>query len=319
MLAPSLQHDGPEGESPCRVRVVGYLHGAAAQRVLRNSSVQPSGLPSVGECGNPLLAGCERGCCLRVWSCSSHRESRCKACSARYRRRVHRVADAGLSAGAGRGRNLYLLTLTAPSQGPHQRFVPGVRGDHGECDCWAADLARWNGSQSQSWNRLRTWLTREYPGLVYFRAVEVQDRGALHLHVLLVAPVVVDVRAVQLAALAAGFGCVIDLEPLAPGSQKAARYVSKYVTKACDTRESVPWYDERINRSTGEILERTDAAYRTWSSSQSWGLTMRECVDAARRAVNLQQTSLHRLGDGEGPVPDGPEGSGAGPEPPPPL
>lgn len=288
-----------EQQHACRMRVVSYLHGYAAQRLLRRSSVQPSGLSGLGGCGNPLLACCDGCGALRVWACASHRESRCKPCSARYRRRVFRVADAGLSAGARRGRRLYLLTLTAPSQGPHRRWVPGEKGVHGDCDCWVEDLAAWNGSQAKCWNRLRTWLTREYPSLRYFRAVEVQDRGALHLHVLLVLDESVSIQAVQAAALASGFGCVIDLEPLTPGSPKAARYVSKYVTKACDTRESVPWYDERLDRWTGEILERTEAAYRTWSSSQSWDLTMRECVAAARRAVNLRELETRCLGEGE--------------------
>jgi hypothetical protein len=152
-------------------------------------------------------------------------------------------------------------------------------------------LARWNADHSGAWNRLRLALSRM--GVAsYFRGVEVQDgssradrrgRGALHDHVLLVVPagVSLGVEAVWRAALAAGYGCVLDLQPL-ESRQKAARYVSKYVTKAADRRELVPWFRERVDVATGEITEQTRATYRTWSKSREWACSMAEVVEAAR-------------------------------------
>jgi len=301
--------DSVEQVHACRLRVVGYLHGAGAQRVLRRAAVRPEVLPSVNSCANPLLTRCECGE-LGVRSCAGHRESRCPSCAARYRRRVFRVADHGLH--RGRHRRQYLLTFTAPSTRPHGRWVPGVRGKHGDCGCQVEDLARWNARQSECWNRLRTALRREHPSLVYLRAVEVQKRGALHLHVLVLVDVDLDPVHVQSLAMAAGFGCTLDVAPLEPGTSKAARYVAKYVTKACDQRESVPWHRERIDYDTGEVTEQTDATYRTWSSSRTWGITMAEVVAASRRAA---ERAAARRAECER-SPDGPQAGGEDRPPP---
>jgi hypothetical protein len=125
---------------------------------------------------------------------------------------------------------------------------------------------------------------REY-GFDYLRAVEVQDRGALHLHLICHADEPMDPLTVQRLALAAGFGCVMDLAPITPGSRKHAYYVSKYVTKACDQRGQVPWARDRVDTYTGEIYNDPRPTFRTWSSSRGWGLTMAALkADAARLA-----------------------------------
>lgn len=308
--------------------MVSYLHGAAAVRRLRAESMQQGVSRLSGDCANPLLFGCGECGHLEVWACRNHRESRCPPCAARYRRRVQRIADYGLTAGAARGWHLYLLTVTAPSQGPHRRWIPGVRGDHGQCECWVEDLASWNASQSKFWNRLRTRLVRLDPSLKYLRAVEVQDgkrggegRGALHLHVPIVCRKPLDEREVQNAAMAAGFGCVMVLDRLDPGSRKAARYVSKYVGKATDSRAIVPWHRERVDRTTGEITVDRRPTFRTWSSSRSWGLTMRECVEASRRAVqrHQRQQQQQQEGCGQAAGASGPEVAAGGQPPPPPT
>jgi hypothetical protein len=145
-------------------------------------------------------------------------------------------------------------------------------------------LADWNPTAGQRWNHLRTLINRR--GRVEFmRVVEVQQRGALHLHVMVWSPVPLDVLAIQRDALAAGFGCVLDLVPL--DAQRHAYYVAKYVTKACDSRDEVPWRTDVLDESTGEIRPmHTDASYRAWSASREWGLTMRVIREALRaRAI----------------------------------
>lgn len=294
----------PDGADTCqhRLRVVGYLRGPRAFRALSQRSLRPRDLPGVQGCEAPLLAACEDCDEVRVWLCSNHRESRCKPCASRYRRRVFRVADEGMLRALylhqGARRFAYLWTLSAPSTGPHQRFIPGRRGRHGWCSCEITDLATWNARQGSAWNRLRTSLRDQIPEAAYFRAVEVQDgkrggtgRGALHLHVLLVVDQVLNVDQLHALALAAGFGCVMDLELLPAGSTKAARYVSKYVSKACDSRTDVPW---AAVTDDGEPL-RTDpfrATYRTWSQSRNWPCRMAEVVDASRLAVNRSQAAM---------------------------
>jgi hypothetical protein len=80
---------------------------------------------------------------------------------------------------------------------------------------------------------------------------------------------------VRRLAIRAGFGHSVDLAACEPGSRKAAYYVSKYVTKATDCRESVPWAADLVDLHTGEVTRGVVAGrYRTWSMSREWGDTM---------------------------------------------
>jgi hypothetical protein len=167
--------------------------------------------------------------------------------------------------------------------------VPGRPGGGAACACHLENapdgLATWNASASAAWNRLRTALARS-TDLDFFRAVEVQRRGALHLHVIVWSRDPLDVGVVQALALAAGFGCVIDLQPLRP---EHARYVAKYATKGSDGRDSVPWARvvQVLDEDTGELLDlvNPDPTFRTWSASRGWGLTMRAIREALRAKV----------------------------------
>jgi len=115
------------------------------------------------------------------------------------------------------------------------------------------------------------------------RGVEVQVRGALHDHALLWSPTPLSLTAVRRRAIAAGFGHSVDLAPLVPGSRKAAYYVSKYITKATDSREQVPWAADVVDRNTGEVTRGlVPARYRTWSCSRGWGDRMADAVAQAR-------------------------------------
>lgn len=257
------------------------------------------------ECEKPLHVQCRRCRAETTWQCQNHRESRCKPCANRYRRRLTRIADAGMRKRDGRGQ-MGMLTLTAPSDGEHLRWVPGGRATT-PCGCdqrLAEGLGAWNVSASARWNVLRTALRREYPELVFLRAVEVQKRGALHLHVIVWVPGGWHLGMVQRLALRAGFGCVIDWAPCEPGSRRAAYYVAKYVTKATDQRDECPWEVDEVDRETGELQRRqVPARYRTWSASREWGLTMRQIREVCRQAAE-RQTAVARATAGSGPAPD---------------
>jgi hypothetical protein len=246
--------------------------------------------------------------------CQNHRESRCKPCSGRYRRRVRRVAEAGTRRPTG---YLYLLTLTPPGTRRHCKRGNGCewkrRGQDCQhpdaCECTPAggvDLGEWNPSAAAKWNHLRTLIRRDEPGVEFFRAVEVQDgkhradghgRGALHLHVMTWSPTPLDIAHLRTLALRAGFGHSVDLAYCEPGSRRAAYYVAKYVTKACDAREDVPWVAESVDLRTGEIARGpVTARYRTWSTSRGWGMTMAAvradaAAYAATRAAALAATA----------------------------
>jgi hypothetical protein len=135
-----------------------------------------------------------------------------------------------------------------------------------------------------------------YPELAYFRAVEVQKRGALHLHILTWFPAAPSPTQLQSFALAAGFGCSMDWSPADPGSKRFAYYVSKYATKSCDERNDVPWVAPVLDKHTGELRPMmTTATYRTWSSSRNWGLTIKECRAEIRTMVIAKADHATRL------------------------
>lgn len=275
----------PEVETPAcpggahHLQVVGYLRGP-----------RPVGL----DCEKPLRVVCRDTSCTysTTWRCSGHRESVCRPCAGRYRRRVRAVAYSGTTAQRRSGGHLYLLTLTAPGQRQH-RLPSGEL-----CPCTpvgGVDLHAWNASHSARWNRLRTRLRQLHPELQFFRAVEVQDRGALHHHAITWSPVELSLKEVRRLAIQAGYGHSVDLAPTRPGSRGVSNYCAKYVTKACDQRGEVPWAD----LETGEV---TEGKYRTWSMSRDWGLTMaavkQENLELHQRlAQERRQLQLQRVDD----------------------
>jgi hypothetical protein len=169
------------------------------------------------------------------------------------------------------------------------------------CECPLSlphGLGFWNSGMGKRWNRLRSALAAAYPGLEFFKAVEPQKRGALHLHIPLWTPHGVDPLHVQALALGAGFGCVMKLHtPTADEQRRTAGYVSKYVTKACDQRDEVPW--DVIDSETGEVTEALDAPYRTWSSSRLWGPTLKAIGQAVSGAARRRAEALAAAGEGD--------------------
>ncbi len=324
MVAPTSVHEAPDSVESHRLRVVGYLHGSRAARILRQIAVRPDMVPSRDVCASPLLWRCEAGCCVDARPCGNHRESRCTPCATRYRRRVGRLIEAGATSfGRTTSGHSYLLTVNAPGNPGHNRWIPGRAGLHGVCGCEesrAAGDGVWNASASARWNLLRTRLVQEHPGLAYARCVEVQRRGLIHLHVVVHSPTALSSQRVQELALSAGFGCVMDLAALDdPG--KSARYLAKYVSKSVDQRGELPWVREMVNTETGEVTVQLHPTFRAWSSSQNWGVRMADLIAASRRAVavaaerrrELEAAILEELASGDTNVPP------AGRDPSPPI
>lgn len=296
--ADSGQEPGPcRCEPRCSVRKRSYVRLGRVQGL---------------DCVQPLRVELSCGG-VDYWPCNCHRASKCAPCAEKFRRRLARKAEAGLNRSTGR---LWLLTTTAPGVNDHARWDPGwARGVRAACGCHVGvDLAEWNAGASACWNRLRTALRRLYPDCEYLRSVEVQDgkrrrdgvgRGALHHHTLLWTPGAgsLDVLAVQDLAESAGYGCVIDLVEIEPGSRRYAYYVSKYVTKSCDARDDVPWKVGVVDEQTGELRRmHTLATFRTWSSSRNFGPTMKAlkaaaCVQARARAEFLRSLTPEELAD----------------------
>jgi len=130
----------------------------------------------------------------------------------------------------------------------------------------------------------------------------VQERGVIHLHIPIASSVPLDVVDVQALALAAGFGCVIDLAPLPAGADfsNLAGYVSKsvagYITKSCEQREQLPWRADVADVETGELRKmHTTATYRGHSQSRGWGCTLKEIRAVHRDQARARAAALAAL------------------------
>lgn len=307
--APDGQQAGRDHVDGCtgRLLVVGYVHRSEHTRT---------------DCQQPLRAVCDAGCgAERFWRCDCSAATKCPDCAERRRRLVARLVDLGTRDALGRdGTWTYFLTVTAPgTTAGHRQWVQvggaGVRrlpADRPVCGCEAVweslQPGDWNRQESACWNRLRTALARRSGGLTYIGSVEVQDgkradgrtgRGMLHRHVVLASATPLTAAEVGQLALSAGYGCVHDLQPIHDAG-KAAWYISKYVTKSSGDRGEVPWRAdvEVVDKRTGEITVRrleTIPTFRTWSSAQSWGYTLKGLREIARIQARARARYLREL------------------------
>jgi len=167
-------------------------------------------------------------------------------------------------------------------------------------------MAEDNGSIGLRWNRLQRDLERLLGDVPYFRAVETQHRGGLHLHLLFRfgRPTLITKRLrgkVRALAIRHGFGHEVDLQVAGDDTRSArllAWYVAKYVSKAVADRPQVPWTRWRapvsavVGPATGEVFRQAQkgspATYRTWTASRDWGSSMGSVKSAQRMWVRLQ-------------------------------
>jgi hypothetical protein len=141
-----------------------------------------------------------------VWvRCGSRLVSKCPSCAELYRGDWAAIARSGIFDGPVENFRFYLLTLTAPSFGRVHR-VPrsmgkrakrcGCGAQHGVCDTalrgvpldparydYAGQVA-WNRDAGLLWDRTRRRLRDRWDSAEFFLVREWQDRGVLHLHVL---------------------------------------------------------------------------------------------------------------------------------------
>lgn len=240
------------------------------------------------------------GCDARTLKrCARSSRAVCGPCAETYRRRVARVALSGFEV-VGR-EVVHVLTLTAPGEREH--FLPS--GERCRCTpVGGVDLGQWNGSLGRRWSRFVDALRYRFGGVQFFAAKEVQERGALHLHVPLVFDrhQVVTLAEVRALAIDHGFGHSVTLDRVEVGSRQAVRsawYVAKYVSKSSGDRSEVPY----VHPVTGEV---GPGRWRTWTSSRAWGVTMLELRQQQRQWVLAGGVSA---GVGAGPeaVPLGPK------------
>jgi len=140
-----------------------------------------------------------------VWvRCGSRIKSRCESCAELYRGDWAAIARSGVFDGPVDLFRFYLLTLTAPSFGSVHR-VPREGAQRKPCGCGSVHTAAdaglrgvpldpgsydyagqvaWNRDSGVLWDRTRRRLRDRWDSLEYFIVREWQDRGVLHVHVL---------------------------------------------------------------------------------------------------------------------------------------
>lgn len=237
----------------------------------------PAAGPAPGvRCDRPKLLRAPTGEIFPA-RCGTSDSNTCGPCAETYRKRVMSIAASG--AKSAHAQRTWFLTFTAPGNKAHEMRA-GVR-----CPCTpdeGVDLAQWNGRAVDRWNDLARALARAWgvERFEYFKAVEVQKRGALHLHVIvrLPAPRKLSKTRVRFLAIRHGYGHEVDVQAVNEAGA-AAWYVAKYVAKASSDRHEVPY----VHRVTGEV---GPGRWRTWTTSRMWGESMgslkRRCRDHVR-------------------------------------
>lgn len=191
-----------------------------------------------------------------IWSLSTDRASEiacgrwdCSWCQWRKRAAACLILQWGLETAWARGERVRFLTLT-----------DGSRGKMTVADFYKA------------WNRLRVTLARERPGGPYMKeyaaVVEVQKRGALHLHILMTGRYVPQRKLVGMA-MAAGFGRCTDIREVRRVARDGEKGSADYVTK------QLAGY--LTKQSAVALAAKTNERRRPLRTSRGWGdgITMR--------------------------------------------
>ena len=137
--------------------------------------------------------------------CGSRVSSTCPACAELYRGDWAAIAHSGVFDGPVENFRFYLLTLTAPSFGQVHRVPRSESSPVPRCACGVAHTladtglrgvplnpssydydgqVAWNRDSGLLWDRTRRRLRDRWESLEYFIVREWQERGVLHVHVL---------------------------------------------------------------------------------------------------------------------------------------
>lgn len=153
----------------------------------------------------------------------------CPSCRPQWIARGFRSILAGMHGPAPEYR---VLTLTAPG------FDAIRTGD---------SLVAWNATWARRFDRVRRSLARAAPGCEFVRVVELQKRGAIHVHAVFRGASSVSRSRVRRFVLSAGFGPRIDWAPV-KSSEGLAHYLAGYMAKS---RDEFPPGTRVLERSRG--------------------------------------------------------------------
>lgn len=170
----------------------------------------------------------------------------CSWCQRRKRAAASLVIASGLERAWARGERVRLVTLTDGSQGAMT----------------VADFY-------DAWNRLRTRLRKSGELKEFAAVLEVQARGALHLHVLQTGSYIPQ-RKLKGAAVAAGFGRCTDIREIKPNALDDARGSAGYAVK------QMSGYLTKQNAAA--LTAKTNKRRRPLRTSRGWGITLGDAL-----------------------------------------
>lgn len=266
--------------------------------------------------------------------CGSRVSSTCPACAELYRGDWAAIARSGVFDGPVESYRFYLLTLTAPSFGPVHRVPRSEASAVSRCGCGVlhalADVGlrgvplhassydydgqvAWNRDSGLLWDRTRRRLRDRWDSLEYFIVREWQERGVLHVHVLLrvdlaeAPPSAVLGQAARTATAASkvsgevvGWGEQSDCKAFRADGDgaKTIWYLSKalnYVMK--DTAKAAPEGDTRAWRHLAALA---GAARRMRCSSscvpQNCSSAVHDRYGSRSHVVSASRRTRHRTG-----------------------
>lgn len=170
----------------------------------------------------------------------------CSWCQWRKRTAAELVLTVGLERAWARGERVRLMTLTDRSAGAMT----------------VADFYK-------AWNRLRVRLKKAGLLREFAAVLEVQERGALHLHTLQTGRFIHKDRLKGMAH-AAGFGRCTDIREVKRDSAEGARSSVSYAAK------QMAGYLSKANADA--LAAKTNKRRRPLRTSRGWGLSMAEAV-----------------------------------------
>jgi len=271
----------------------------------------------------------------RVVRCGSRVSSTCRACAELYRGDWAAIARSGVFDGPVENFRFYLLTLTAPSFGQVHRVPRSEASVVPRCACGTLHTltdaglrgvplqsstydyqgqVAWNRDAGVLWDRTRRRLRDRWDSLEYFVVREWQERGVLHVHVLVrvdrvAAPPAADLGMAARTATATskisgesvGWGDQSDCKAFRADGEgaKTIWYLSKalnYVMK--DTaKKAAPEGDTRAWRHLAAL---TVAARRMRCSSscvpQNCASAVRERYGSRSHVVSASRRTKYRTG-----------------------
>jgi len=241
-----------------------------------------------GECSGPIKT--KTGIWVR---CGSRIASKCSSCAELYRGDWAAIARSGVFDPSVERHRFYLLTLTAPSFGRVHRVPRSAGKRMKRCGCGAmhglVDVAlrgvpldpstydylgqvAWNRDAGVLWDRTRRRIRDRWDSAEFFLVREWQDRGVLHLHVL--------VRIERVEAPGAG--------PL--------REAARTATAASKVDGSIVGWGEQVDA----VVFRADGdgAKTIWYLSKALNYVMKDTARAAMggRGSNSAWSHLAALG-----------------------